>query len=257
MPDTFDIPGVVHDPRVGLLPPFSLITAGSVYENDGLLSADGAAPDPVLEAETAGGPFGPVTFDKDTGHFSLSVPSGFFGTASFTYRARDRDGWSNGAAVRLNIGAGGGYDSWRHRLFGAGPADAAGLPGSDGDGDGVANLLEYVFGTNPLAADPGAPLELSWTGGAWMLTITAKTGCGQDIFLGVESSPPLEAASWKTLASINDYYPELTRTAPGVIKTEEHSPAGVWKCWLLLPANAKAGGFFRLRVSPDPPGISP
>jgi hypothetical protein len=50
-------------------------------------------------------------------------------------------------------------DDWRHRKFGGSannPAIAGDL--ADPDGDGLANLLEYGFNTNPLDPNPGPAL---------------------------------------------------------------------------------------------------
>jgi hypothetical protein len=48
----------------------------------------------------------------------------------------------------------GGYTAWQRLILGATPEDQ---PGADPDGDGLANLVEYLLGTDPLMAVPLVP----------------------------------------------------------------------------------------------------
>ena len=235
-------------------PPQVLMTGGSVYRNDNLFSAAGTPYDPILEVELGGNPISPVTLEPASGHFSLMVPIEFFGVTAFTYRLRDKDGWSASALVEFKIAPSRPFDVWRQSNFGGGAVNPISLPEMDADGDGTPNQLEYIFGTNPGLSSPPPGLELLWNGTAWQLSFKAVSGFGAGAFLGVESSASLLPGSWKTLASLNNYHTNRSILAPGILKTEEQQGEW-WQCRLTLPE--APGPYFRLRGSSQPLPITP
>ena len=162
---------------------------GSVYSNDGLLDSAGVPYDPILEVETGGTSAGPVTLDKDTGHFRIDTPQGFFGSTAFTYRIRDKDGWSNPATVNVTAEPVRSFDIWREAAFGGGAANPASAPEFDGDGDALANLAEFAFGTNPKAPDFAPILSLERRSGAWVAVFQAQNAFGRDCVIRLEASP--------------------------------------------------------------------
>ena len=85
-------------------------------------------------------------------------------------------------------------DSWRTAQFGADASNPA-ISGdaADPDHDGVINLLEYAFGSNPVSGAPTPMPAASVTGGLLALTYQQKSGI-QDISFDIEISDNL--TSW-------------------------------------------------------------
>jgi hypothetical protein len=127
------------------------------------------------------------------------------------------------------------YDDW---------AKASGLepgasPTDDADGDGLANLLEYALGSDPL--DPASANVLRWTGEAVEFSIDRTR---TDVEWAVLSSSDLQ--TWEELSVIRAGHLPAT-VAPGVI-LEMPSTTGTVR---LTPTTAAAAGhrlFFHLAV---------
>lgn len=78
--------------------------AAPVLANDGLFDSGGTAYDPLLEAEVQDVTHGTVSgWNPLTGHFIFTPAPDFNGVASFRYRVRDKDGWSQPALVTVNV----------------------------------------------------------------------------------------------------------------------------------------------------------
>jgi hypothetical protein len=76
----------------------------SLFANDGLFNASGQPYDPILEIATLDVVGGSVTsMNQATGHFSFTPAANFSGYASFRYRVRDKDGWSQPALVGITV----------------------------------------------------------------------------------------------------------------------------------------------------------
>jgi hypothetical protein len=221
---------------------------GSAFANDGLFRPDGRPYDPLLEVEVGGTPAGPVTFDRDTGHYRVEAPSGFFGTTSFTYRLKDIDGWSNTATVTLSVAPSRNFDAWRQAEFGGGSANPLSEPSVDADGDGLANLVEFALGTPPTQPTPGPLLELKRVEGSWILEFQTSRGFGQEAFIAVERSPSLKDGHWQHLAALNDFHPAAEFLAPGVTSILSNPTPAFRRYTISLPANMDSAGFLRLRV---------
>lgn len=249
--DSYTVPGTAT-------PVDSHLIGGSAYDNDGLLSETGIPYDPVLEVEIGGSPLGPVTFQKETGHFTMAPPSGFFGATSFTYRVRDKDGWSLPAAITITIQPNRGFDVWRAAQFGGGSSNTASLPLADGDGDHLANLLEYTLNRSPVASESSAPLTLAETESGWVIDFGARTGYGEDAVLLLETTSALNAAPWIPLARLNDLYYNLAWLAKGVILTDRvHELGGHRQYRVTLPGMQNPTGFFRLRAQMEEHPLDP
>ncbi|MEI6377242.1 MAG: choice-of-anchor D domain-containing protein, partial [bacterium] len=91
------------------------------------------------------------------------------------------------------------YEAWQAGKFT--PTEIAGgltAPAADFDHDGVSNLLEYAFHTNPKVADlTGVAPNVS--GNKMQISFTCLTG-RSDITYTVQSSPSLAAGSWTDIA---------------------------------------------------------
>lgn len=221
---------------------------GSAYANDDLFRPDGMPYDPILEVEVGGTPIGPVTFDRDTGHYKVEAPTGFFGTTSFTYRLKDIDGWSNTATVTLSVAPSRNFDAWRQAEFGGGSANPLSEPSVDADGDGLANFAEFALGTPPAQPTPGPLLELKRVDGVWILELQASRGFGQEAFIAVERSPSLIDGHWQQLAALNDIYVTAEFLAPGVTSSVSDPTPALRRYTISLPANMNSDGYLRLRV---------
>jgi hypothetical protein len=222
---------------------------GSVYANDGLLAADGTPFDPILEAEIGGSPVSPVTFDKDTGQFRLTAPPGFFGTTAFTYRIRDKDGWSPTATVTLMVQPSDTYDVWRQAAFGGGSSAPLSAPADNPDHDTLNNLMEFTFDTNPLQPGSESLLTLDRHNGTWIAEFNTFRDFGEKAFVGLEYSTSLDATEWTRLAWINNAYPFLGSLAPGVSHAFGPLDSRRHRNTVTLPFGLPNHGYFRLRVS--------
>ena len=71
------------------------------------------------------------------------------------------DTTSSPKRLLLTVTAGTPYDTWANGAFANAFTDK--LPGSNPDGDGLTNLLEFAFGTDPTVSSGGS---IAWSGGA-------------------------------------------------------------------------------------------
>ena len=124
--------------------------------------------------------------------------------ASFGIQVTGSDSISSTANFTLTVSdapsAPSGYSSWAAGQFTTGDV-AGGLTGptADFDGDGLPNLLEYAFGTNPKTADsPGIVADVVL--GKMSISFSCDTAC-TDITYTVQSSSTLAAGSWTDIAT--------------------------------------------------------
>ncbi len=124
----------------------------------------------VQRAGSADGLFATLSDGIASGAFQDDNPPA---TGSSFYRVRtvnpvDAGAWTEAIEVPPQAG----YAAWRAAAFGDAPDTVAGEL-ADPDGDGLANLLEFALGTDPLAADP-APLALAGTDDPMALTFSRR-----------------------------------------------------------------------------------
>ncbi len=94
-------------------------------------------------------------------------------------------------------------DLWRQLYFGAGATNSGNAADlADPDFDGLANLVEYIIGTNPtLPGSTGLPV-VSGPLGARVFSFIRNTGA-TDVNVRVESTDGLLPAAWSPIATLN------------------------------------------------------
>jgi hypothetical protein len=130
------------------------------------------------------------------------------------------------------------YDSWAQQIT----ISALRSPFADADGDGYANLLEYVTGGNPSVRDNQSQLRAAVTNGLLSLTFTRNTN-SSDATIYVEAASALTtAAPWASLATNQNGV--WTATVP-IQETGSGNPRTV----TIQDAAASVARFYRLRIT--------
>jgi hypothetical protein len=150
-----------------------------------------------------------VWVDGDVADKTIVVPLASDGLAEgdemFTVTLNQLDGAGNFAggdlarAVTVTI-EDHPLDQWRLDVFGAQANSADGQLEADFDGDGLANLLERVLGSDATVPETGALPTVAETNDRLTLTFTPAPAI-TDAELIVEVSPDLSASSWMPLAT--------------------------------------------------------
>lgn len=141
---------------------------------------DGDAPRTLVAVASSGGP---VTFSAwGAAHVSGNVVT-FTGTGAAGVQASQAGSSTHLPATVHQLFTVKGttrYSEWRERMFGADAANPA-VAGDavDRDGDGVANLLEFAFGSDPTVADKAAnrpSQQMKYVDGAlrWVITFNRR-----------------------------------------------------------------------------------
>jgi len=100
--------------------------------------------------------------------------------------------------------------SWRQLYFGTTASTGTAADGADPDGDGLTNVQEYTFGTNPSSANTAALLSATRSGANITLTFTALQATGTGYagltrHYAIESTTDLtSAASWSAVTGYAD-----------------------------------------------------
>jgi len=234
----------------------SYLIGGSAYKNDGLISEKGIAYDPILEAEISTSSTGPVSFDKDTGHFSLPLPRKFFGMTRFTYRVRDKDGWSNSAIVSINVLPSSAWDVWRSKNIGGDWAFPAASADFDLDNDGIPNALEYLMDQDPGKIDFTTPLKLKWNRDTWEMTFDLNQDKLGEFFVDLETSQNPSLPKWQKLARLSGQVWQFNRFQLGATLNVE--PIGrLMRHTVSWQGDGNAPAFFRLKAERVPNVLDP
>jgi len=117
--------------------------------------------------------------------------------------------------------------SWRQTYFGSASSSGAGADANDYDHDGIANLLEFAFGLNPVQNSSRLLPGPNLTGGNFVYTFTQPSGV-TGVTYGAEWSSSLTSNSWQPVTD--------TGTSPQHVFS--------------VPINAKKQIFMRLTVTP-------
>lgn len=128
------------------------------------------------------------------------------------------------------------FDAWRSTVFtSAQNADALiSSPTADPDHDGLTNLAESIFGSDPLSGTGNPPLSAVVTGNTVHLTFT-RAAPATDAVITIESSPTL--TNWKPVPD------------PVILETTESPDRTLRQETWTFPLPAAAHQFLRLKVS--------
>ena len=136
------------------------------------------------------------------GAFANVAPGGRLATldggGSFVVHYGPSSPWGASSVVLTDFRTTGGYAAW---VAGYGLGGMAAEAGADPDGDGMANVVEYAFGTTPDAADSSAWLPTPRVGedGSIALCFSLPLELPADLVCSVEASDDL--AAWQLIAA--------------------------------------------------------
>ncbi|MCU0791271.1 MAG: hypothetical protein MUE42_00090 [Opitutaceae bacterium] len=154
----------------------------------------------VRRATTAGGPYDDISVGvvSGTSYTDSSVTNG----TTYYYVVAGVAGTSvgpnsNQASATPNGNA---LETWRQSYFGAGATNTgAAANNADPDADGIANLIEYATGTDPLVAGP-SPVTIGRSGNS--LTLTYTRIADPLLIYTVEGGDDL--STWSTITADNN-----------------------------------------------------
>ena len=156
----------------------------------------------------------PVTATTTPANLSVAITYNGSGTAptaagSYTVVAAVTDANYSGSANGTLVVAAP-IVNWRQLYFGTAANTGSAADSADPDGDGLTNLQEYIFGSNPTSANTGALLTASPSGANIVLTFTAQQAAGTG-YTGLTRHYAIErtvdltnAASWSAVAGYTD-----------------------------------------------------
>jgi len=186
-----DAPGAAND-AFSLTQGSSLsVAAPGVLTND--TDVEGDALSAVLVATAA---HGTLTLNPDGG-FTYTPTNLYFGTDSFVYSASDGSATSAVATVSLNIIPLPPLQQWRLTYFGTTNTTGLAANDADGDGDGLKNIFEYAFNTNPTNANV-SPMTFSIVSDHLRVMFPRTRPAPPDITYLYEVSTNLMLGVWNT-----------------------------------------------------------
>ena len=127
-----------------------------------------------------------------------------------------------------------GFTAWQATYFGNSFVAEAG-PDQDPVGEGLSNLFEFSFGSDPNTSD-GAVFPLTY--GESAFTVERRIADGAGISYLLEESSTLEENSW---TEVDDVVVNVVSTAGDFETVELSSPSGSWE--------TATKNFFRVRVT--------
>jgi alpha-tubulin suppressor-like RCC1 family protein len=196
---------VLHEPPAPLTAPAIVtqpVSQTATFGDFASLTVS-ASGDGILAYQWFEGPSGDTSRPVAGADYSTLRFPAFAGTASYWVRVANAAGSADSAAATITV-QGAGSPSFRAW------AEAAGLAGSrlsvsaDADSDGLANLLEYAFGTPPDATTPSAapsPELVSLPEGDF-LVLTHRRRKASDASIAYERSADLQTWAPASLAPV-------------------------------------------------------
>jgi hypothetical protein len=188
----------VNDAPAAANDAFSLTQASSLaVAAPGVLVNDTDVENDPLSAVLAATPaHGTLALNPDGG-FTYTPTNLYFGPDSFTYRASDGSATSAVATVLLNISALPPLQQWRLAYFGTTNTTGLYANDADWDGDGLKNIFEYAFNTNPTNAN-ASPMTFSLVGDHLQVKFPRTHPAPSDITYLYEVSTNLVSDAWNT-----------------------------------------------------------
>jgi autotransporter-associated beta strand protein len=216
------------------------------------------------ESLRVGGGFGPYEWSLAGG----ALPAGLVlaadgelvgvpaASGNFVFTAKVTDGRGSIAQRSLQIAVSampGSFDEWSNGV--RWPDDASSALMADPDGDGVVNLFEHAFDTDPLSS--GAPPVVSEyvevDGRPAMRLRFRRSGTALGLRFAVRAASNLAAATWQLLAEAEPGGP-MTSSDPGVLVGEEPLPDGAYEVTVTEEIPAETGSrFMKLHVTEEMP----
>ncbi len=194
---------------------------GVVVESGAVLSLDFSGTNAVASLELGGTLLSEGTYDASTHPTFLS------GTGSLTVGSLPEPGDT--------------FASWAAAL------GLSGDPSADFDGDGIPDLLEFIFGTDPTVPGSGSPVVTSNTDDNLILVFTRdERSLTPDVSLAVEAGADL--ATWPLVFEIG---PTTGESSPGVEVTANGD--GTDTITVTIPKNEAPLLFARVRADVDSP----
>ncbi len=172
------------------------------------------------------------------------ISGGLYATADGRIYGVSPSGGSKGGGVLFSLSSDSPYTSWKKDFFG----DADITDDGDTDGDGLANLVEYALGGNPLVPDAADQAVFSFRNNGQetsMLVLISRDPNRSDITLILESNDDL-IGPWTELARS-----EMGRPFTGsAIILEDSDSAPPVAVTLQVPLETQVGSslFMRIRV---------
>ena len=170
-----------------------------------------------------------------SGQLHLTALSG--GQTTVTVSATNLDNLTTSQAVAVTVSD---YGTWATGFTSPALADTA--PGADPDHDGLTNLIEYVLGSDPRAANTGGP-ALSMVGSNLIYSFKRKgSSKTSDVTLRVEVSTDM--IHWNTSYNIGA---DTASSSPGVVMSQNGT--GDDLITVTIPKGSDARKFVRLAAT--------
>jgi autotransporter-associated beta strand protein len=220
------------------------------YHTEALAATGGSAP--YLWSVVAGSLPPGLVLGSDGELAGTASVSGRF---NFTASVADGEGSTAQRGLAINVSAvPGSFDEWSGGV--PWPDQAAAAKSADPDGDGLSNLLEFAFATDPLAAGPAWPVvELSDSGaGQTSLRLRfRRSATASGLRFTVEATSGLAAPVWETVAEAEPGA-SMAALSPQVLVEEQALPDGASEIAVTEPRMPGEGArFMRLQVAEELP----
>lgn len=184
----------------------------------------------------------------------LAGTPGASGMFAFTARVADGDGSTAQRDLQISVSAmPGSFDEWSNGV--RWPDAASSAMAADPDGDGMANLFECAFDTDPLlaGASPKISEYVQIDGRPAMRLRFRRSASALGLRFAVLVSSNLAASTWEILAEAEPGGP-MTGTDPAVLVDEQLLPDGAYEVSVTeeIPAET-VSRFMKLHVTEEMP----
>ncbi len=132
----------------------------------------------------------------------ISAPSGAASNTSVVLQVSANANYAVGSTPQASVAILRPFDAWRAQVFGSQANSPDAAPTADFDHDGIANLLEYAFDTNPTAASttPGQVVGVQ-NGNRLTISFHRRLQTDAALTFRVSAANALAGGTWNTLAT--------------------------------------------------------